>query len=64
MREVLEEHKAVFEEDLGTLKGFEAKLRVDPGAKAHKVLQSTLCSILTKGPRGRGALLAQEGRCN
>ena len=33
MHEVLEKHKAVFEEGPSTLKGFEAELQVDSGAK-------------------------------
>ena len=42
LSEVLEKHKAMFEVGLGTLKGFEAELQVDPNAqpkyyKAHSV---------------------------
>ena len=33
LSEVLDKHKAVFEEGLGTLKGFEAELQVDPNAQ-------------------------------
>ena len=32
MCEVLEKHKAVFEEGIGMLKGFAAELQVNPGA--------------------------------
>ena len=50
--EVLEKHKAVFEEGRNR-EGFEAELQVDP--YATKVLQGTLCFVLYKGPRRRGA---------
>jgi len=33
LENVLDKHKSVFQEGLGTLKGFEAKILVDPSAK-------------------------------
>ena len=48
LSEVLAKHKAVFEEGLGTLKGFEAELQLDPNA------QPKFFSLLHEGIRGGG----------